>query len=62
MFVFTPWIENLGIQNMFVSAAMISLITLIAPIMALRYGKTARAKVAGKYRFFASRQPIRRAV
>ena len=62
MFVYTPWVENLGIQNMFVSAAMISLITFVAPIVALKYGKEARTKVAGKYKLFASRQPVRRAV
>ena len=62
MFSYTPWIERLGIQNMFISAAMLSLISLIAPIAVLIYGKQARRRSAPKYRLYAMRQPFRRSI
>lgn len=60
MFVYTPWINALGIQNMFISAAMINLAMTIMPIGLLIWGKRARERTAAEYTRFALRQPLRR--
>ncbi|OJI99560.1 hypothetical protein ASPVEDRAFT_50977 [Aspergillus versicolor CBS 583.65] len=60
MFVFTPWVNNLGIQNTFICIALISLIMTLLPIILLVMGKAARARTAADYRKFAVRQAVYR--
>lgn len=56
-FAFTPWIRGMGIQNTFVLAAMVALVTLLMPIPLMVWGKRARVRTARKYRRYALRQP-----
>lgn len=55
MFVYTPWINALGIQNMFICAAMINLVMTVMPIGLLIWGKLARERTAAEYMRFAVR-------
>lgn len=59
-FVFTPWIDKLGIKNTFICVGMLSLLALFMPLPLMAWGKKARSKTAAKYVQFASQQPVRR--
>lgn len=58
MFVYTPWITAMGIQNTFILAGMISLAMTIMPIGLLIWGKRIRGYTAAEYRRFALLQPL----
>lgn len=45
----TPWIQNLGTQNCFISAAVISLVTSAVAFVFLKYGKKFRERSASSY-------------
>ncbi|KAJ5467094.1 hypothetical protein N7475_004846 [Penicillium sp. IBT 31633x] len=62
MFVYTPWINAMGIQNTFIVAGMVSLIMTIMPIGLLIWGKRAREHTAAEYRRYALRQPLHRSL
>jgi hypothetical protein len=61
-FSFTDWIYGMGIQNTFILIGVIALVTAILPAVLVIYGKRARAKTAEKYRVYASRQQVARAI
>ncbi|BCS23599.1 uncharacterized protein APUU_40043S [Aspergillus puulaauensis] len=62
MFVYTPWITAMGIQNTFIVAGLISLAMAIMPIGLLIWGKRAREHTAAEYRRYALRQPLHRSL
>ncbi|KAJ5805064.1 hypothetical protein N7474_010951 [Penicillium riverlandense] len=59
-FVFTPWIDKLGIRDTFVCVGMLSLLAFFMPLPLMFWGKKARSKTAAKYVQFANQQPVRR--
>ncbi|KIY02982.1 uncharacterized protein Z520_01447 [Fonsecaea multimorphosa CBS 102226] len=62
MFSLSPWRSALGLQNLFVSLAMIALAIFLVPIPLMIWGKKARVKTAERYRNLSNRQSSRRTV
>jgi hypothetical protein len=57
LFIYTPWIEHMGIQNTFLVVAVICLIVCVAcPVVLLLFGKRLRIATAKKYRDLSGRQ------
>lgn len=60
LFVLTPWLDGMGIQNTHVIIAVLTAVVLIGPVALLKWGKKARVKTAASYKRMALRQPTRR--
>lgn len=57
LFVYTPWVNNLGVQNTFLMTAFFSLATTLPiPVLLLIYGKKLRISTAPRYRQLSGRQ------
>jgi hypothetical protein len=62
MFAVTPWINNLGVQNCFISVAVLAFAFQLMPIPFLIWGKRIRRHTAARYRELAQYQPTKREV
>jgi hypothetical protein len=60
MFVVTPWINGLGIQNCFISVAVVAFIFQLMPIPLLIWGKRIRRSTAKRYWELSQYQPTKR--
>lgn len=49
VFALTPWIESVGLYNMFVSAACLATAILLLTVPMIVWGKRARCWTAGRY-------------
>lgn len=56
VFAMTPWIEAVGISNVFNTIGGIGLVVLLFAFAFLWKGKQWRFQNAGRYRYFAARQ------
>lgn len=56
VFALTPWIDAVGITNVFVTISVIGLVVLLAVGLFIVKGKSYRRMTAGKYRYYAERQ------
>jgi hypothetical protein len=45
----TPWVENMGYQDCFISAAFVGLACVSTFLVMCKYGKTLRKRSSGKY-------------
>jgi hypothetical protein len=62
LFCLSPWIDGMGLQNMFILIGVLSFVILLAPLpVFLRWGKQARIATIQKYRYHSLRQPSHRA-
>ncbi|KAL5338589.1 major facilitator superfamily domain-containing protein [Aspergillus crustosus] len=59
-FSFTDWLNAIGIEHTFLLIGLIALVSVVVPILLLRYGKAARIRTAERYRLFAERQVVQR--
>ena len=60
LFVITPWVEGMGIQNLHVVVACIIFAVLLLPLALLKWGKQARIRTAERYKLMAMKQPTSR--
>ncbi|KAJ5609721.1 major facilitator superfamily domain-containing protein [Penicillium herquei] len=56
VFSLTPWIESVGLANVFVTIAVLMTVILLGTFGFILYGKRLRHLVAGRYQYFAERQ------
>lgn len=57
LFIYTPWIEHLGIKNTYLLVAFLALAVLLAaPIIFLFLGKRIRQATASAFRHYAGLQ------
>ena len=45
----SPWVDGMGIQNMFILTAVVGSVILLIPMILLKWGKRARMATAAKY-------------
>ncbi|OAA48789.1 Major facilitator superfamily transporter [Cordyceps fumosorosea ARSEF 2679] len=60
LFVLTPWLDGMGIQDVHILIAVLTVLVLVGPVGLIIWGKKARKKTAAAYRSMAQRQPTRR--
>lgn len=61
LFIYTPWVSNLGLEHTFLIISILCLVTLLGiPIILLIYGKRLRISSVAKYRHFSGRQTVLR--
>jgi hypothetical protein len=60
LFVLTPWVNGMGIQNLHILTACILFAVLLLPLGLLKWGKGFRVRTAEKYKEMAGRQPTSR--
>ncbi|ORY60290.1 major facilitator superfamily transporter [Pseudomassariella vexata] len=56
VFALTPWIESMGLENMFITATILCLVTLSSTIMMMIWGRRMRVWSADRYERFAARR------
>lgn len=56
IFTITPWMEGMGIYDMFVLLGCLTLVTSLAGILFIIYGRAWRARLAGKYEYYRAQQ------
>ncbi|KAJ5723943.1 major facilitator superfamily domain-containing protein [Penicillium malachiteum] len=56
VFSLTPWIESVGLANVFITIAVLMTVVLLGTFGFILYGKRLRHLVAGRYQYFAGRQ------
>ncbi|KAJ5278840.1 hypothetical protein N7478_004212 [Penicillium angulare] len=62
LFVLTPWVNGMGMQNLHVLCAMVAFAIYLIPVPLLIWGKKARVATAKSYRAMAEKQVTHRAV
>lgn len=62
LFVLTPWVEGMGLQNTHIICAVIAFVIYLLPIPLLIWGKAARKATAASYKKMAERQLTLRSV
>ncbi|EFY94778.1 MFS transporter [Metarhizium robertsii] len=62
LFYLSPWLDSMGLQNMFIMIGVLSFVILLAPLPLLRWGKHARIMTTKNYQYHSLRQPSRRAM
>jgi hypothetical protein len=60
LFVITPWVNGMGIQNLHIVTACVIFAVLLIPVPLLKWGKQARIKTAERYKLMAMKQPTSR--
>ena len=60
LFVLTPWLNAMGIQNLHIVVACVIFLVLLIPVPLLKWGKLARIKTAERYKRMAMKQPTAR--
>lgn len=61
LFVLTPWVKGMHMQNTHILIAVICFVVLLLPVPLLLWGKKARVSTARRYRRMAANQPTHRA-
>ena len=61
-FGLTPWVDALGVRNLFIMATCFSLAILLLPVVFLIWGKRFRIMTAAKYKEMAQMQPGHRTI
>lgn len=56
IFALTPWIDAVGIANVFLTLALIAALFVLLSIVLLVYGKRLRAHTAARYETWSGRQ------
>ncbi|KAJ9497316.1 hypothetical protein H2202_007120 [Exophiala xenobiotica] len=56
VFAITPWIEGRGVYNMFVLLGCLSIAVALTVVPLIIWGRTWRAKLAGRYEYFVAKQ------
>jgi hypothetical protein len=54
LFVLTPWVEGMGLQNLHVLCAVVAFLVYMIPVPLLIWGKKARVATAASYRKLAA--------
>lgn len=62
LFVLTPWVKGMGMQNLHILVAVIAFVIYLAPVPFLVWGKRARVATAARYKKMASTHVSRRAI
>lgn len=62
LFVLTPWVNGMGMQNLHILCAFVALAIYLIPAPLLIWGKKARFMTANSYRAMAEKQVTHRAV
>lgn len=60
LFVITPWVNGMGMQNLHILAAVVAFFLYLIPVPLLIWGKKARIATAARYRKMAANQMGRR--
>jgi hypothetical protein len=60
LFVLTPWVEAMGVQDVHIITACICFVVLLLPIPLLIWGKKIRLATAKRYKRMALQQPTYR--
>lgn len=60
LFALTPWIADMGVQNVHILTAVVCFVVLLIPIPLLLWGKKVRIATAKRYERMARRQPAHR--
>lgn len=60
LFALTPWIAAMGLANIHIILAVLIFLIQLLPLPFLRWGKAARASVAGRYQKRVLRQTTQR--
>ncbi|PLN81755.1 MFS general substrate transporter [Aspergillus taichungensis] len=61
LFVLTPWVNGMHMQNTHILIAVLCFVVLLLPVPLLLWGKKARVSTASRYRRMAANQPTHRA-
>lgn len=56
VFALTPWVTRVGLQNVMLTFALITVVALSSTGLFIKFGKRWRIKTAHRYRTFAQRQ------
>lgn len=56
LFVLTPWVNGIGLQNTHIICAVIAFVVYLLPIPLLVWGKAGRRATAKRYRKMAEKQ------
>jgi len=56
VFALTPWIDRVGMQNVFITITVLGTVVLLFCFVFIFYGKRYRIQTASRYRYFAERQ------
>ncbi|KAJ4410522.1 hypothetical protein N0V91_002009 [Didymella pomorum] len=56
VFALTPWVTRVGLQNVMLTFALITILALASTGLFIKFGKQWRAKTAQRYRVFSQRQ------
>lgn len=62
LFVITPWVNGMGMQNLHILAAVVAFVLYLIPVPLLLWGKKARIATAAGYKRMAANQIGRRTV
>jgi hypothetical protein len=62
LFVLTPWVEGMGMQNLHILVAVLAFVILMIPAPLLIWGKKARIVTAARYKRMAQNQLSHRTV
>ncbi|KAJ5246006.1 hypothetical protein N7468_000989 [Penicillium chermesinum] len=62
LFVLTPWVNGMGMQNLHILCAVVAFVIYMLPVPLLIWGKDARVATAKSYRKMAEKQIAHRAV
>lgn len=62
LFVLTPWVNGMGMQNLHILCAFLGFGIYLLPIPLLLWGKKARLYTAASYKKMAAKQVTHRAV
>ncbi|KEF62807.1 uncharacterized protein A1O9_00780 [Exophiala aquamarina CBS 119918] len=56
VFAITPWMEGMGVYNMFVLLGCLSIAVALTSVPLMIWGRSWRARLAGRYEYFVSKQ------
>ncbi|RDW69881.1 putative synaptic vesicle transporter SVOP [Coleophoma crateriformis] len=56
VFAISPWIEGIGMQNVYIMLGVLTAVILLTVFVFIFYGKRIRIKTTSKYRFFTGKQ------
>lgn len=62
LFVLTPWVDGMGMQNLHILVAVLAFVIYMLPVPLLVWGKKARVATATRYKKMATRQLCHRAI
>jgi hypothetical protein len=62
LFVLTPWVNGMGMQNLHILCAVVAFVIYMIPVPLLLWGKKARISTAAAYRKMAATQVSHRTI